>query len=954
MSRSPGLVSLTRRRFATPRSAAIVIVILTLLASFLIAAAPRVLADVLHDEVAFQIDQVGTTQRDLTASVVGVPSTFGPSSDPAVTEGWSEGADELFGTLAERLVQIRRDANPAVQAVTSPGEFSIFTEPIQVFDRRYDSENPEMMYLFVQTIADPLLRDHLSLVGGDWPAPWSETFSGVNPDAVYEDADPTSLYIEMEVPIEIVLHHETARDMLWEIGEERFVRVGLIGHLRDTSIEFRFRLAGLIEAVDADAPRWLHAPSTALDAYIYDDGDNPPSVTGGAWVDPGSWAYIREMTRLVRVSDPTVFGSRQVRAELKAWYPLSAEATLAQEPAAVLAGLKELTGQSLSLGGQSDAGGVVRARFESEVTSVLEMSIRRGDATTMTLAVAAVGPVAVSVALIVLAAGLIIRRRRGDLLLLSARGTSLRRLRRLLLWEGLLLGVIPAVAATAAALALTSRDAGIVPTVLAVAIGFIPAIALALALRPRTLEGGRADLDAPVRGRWARLLEFLVILLSVLAVGLLLFRGVGRGTSGVDPLVIAAPLLATVALGLLAVRLHPLWLGIVLRRAQKGDKLVPLVGAARSLRDPAAGTTAVLAMLVAVAIAVFSSLILATVDKGAVAAAERFVGGDLSIAGPAFDMAAIDEIASIEGVSAVTGLYIAGREMVESGQNRIASTLYVTDTARLAEVQAGFIEGFPAGGITPGLETPQVLVSAEVAAATGLGLASNLLGGVTIVGELTTLPGNTAGAAFIVMDTADYTASTSRGFFPRKLVIDLAPDADVDAVTATIRERIGGSFTMQSLQSRTEAIQASPAVSALRTALLIALVLAVLLSVVAILLVAGVSRDSRSRVVALLRTVGMGRRSGRSIVSWEFVPLGISALVGGLALGVALPLLVLNSIDLRPFTGGTRQPSLTVDPTLTAALIAAVVIALIIAVIGGVLTARTTSLVTVLRTEEDR
>src|SRR5690606_29095472 len=58
MTRAPGLVALTRRRMATPRSAALVIVALTLLASFLIAAAPRTLAGVVRDEVAFQLDQM--------------------------------------------------------------------------------------------------------------------------------------------------------------------------------------------------------------------------------------------------------------------------------------------------------------------------------------------------------------------------------------------------------------------------------------------------------------------------------------------------------------------------------------------------------------------------------------------------------------------------------------------------------------------------------------------------------------------------------------------------------------------------------------------------------------------------------------------------------------------------------------------------------------------------------
>ena len=135
--------------------------------------------------------------------------------------------------------------------------------------------------------------------------------------------------------------------------------------------------------------------------------------------------------------------------------------------------------------------------------------------------------------------------------------------------------------------------------------------------------------------------------------------------------------------------------------------------------------------------------------------------------------------------------------------------------------------------------------------------------------------------------------------------------------------------------------------------LLSALAVAVALSVVALLLVAGVSRDARSRVIALLRSMGLDRARSRGVVAWEFVPLGVTALVGGVALGAVLPLLVVTSIDLRPFTGGGGQPSIAVDPVLCGPLIAVVVVALALAVVGGGASARTPSMATVLRTEED-
>ena len=169
MSRSPGLVALTRRRVATPRSAAVVIVALTLLAAFLISAAPRALSGVVREEVAFQIDQLSTPSRDLTANVRSVPPSFGPSLDPAATAGWSEGADEVFGALAQRLETIRSEASPAVQTITGPASFYVYTESAEVSPDVLPPTSPTGI---VQLIGDPGYQEHLTLVEGAWPAPW--------------------------------------------------------------------------------------------------------------------------------------------------------------------------------------------------------------------------------------------------------------------------------------------------------------------------------------------------------------------------------------------------------------------------------------------------------------------------------------------------------------------------------------------------------------------------------------------------------------------------------------------------------------------------------------------------------------------------------------------------------------------------------------------------------------
>jgi putative ABC transport system permease protein len=902
MSTSPGLFALTRRRFATPRSAALVIVALTAFAAFVISAAPRALVGVVHEEVAYRIASVPPTSRDLTAQVQGVPS-FGPASDDEVTEGWDDTAGDVFGTIGQALGDNRDAFEPVLLPVVGTAEFAAYAEPVVVTPEALPPTAPVSR---VQFLSEPAMRQHLQLVEGEWPGPWSG-----------------------EGPLEIALTAAAAETMQWPVGEDRVYAVGnaVVG-LDDQTV----RLVGTTEAVDPEADRWLHLP-TALTATVFDDGNSRPTATSVAWVDPGTWeqpAFTAPRPRVI------------------AWYPVDGSAAVGEEPRELLAALRGATSASVPF----DDSGQFRARFDTDITGVLASSLSRADSASAILAVAATGPLAVSVALIVLAGVLIIRRRRGDLMLMSARGAPLSRLRGLLFSEGLLLGVPAAAIAAGIGVAVTEYDAGILPTVIAVLVGVAPALALAFTLRPSLLEHARADLDAPRRSRIARIVEAVVMLLAVIAVVLLIVRGIGPSTAGIDPLVVAAPLLATVALALLFVRLHPIPISAALGSARRGKGVVALVGAARNLRDPAAGTTAVLAMLVAVAIAVFSSLVLATVDRGAVVAAQRDVGADIQLSGPVFTTDMIEGMRDAEGVTDAVGVLRGDYLAVTGPDGRGNGQAIVTVAARLAAVQHGMVGAVPAG-VESGANPIQIIESEALAAELGTSKATVKETPATVVGTTERVLGMPLGSEFIVMDQVDYTTLTGLGFYPRTVFVDIADGADAAAVAASLGDIVGASHTVRILDEATAEIRDSPAVTALRVVLLAALGVAVALSVIALLLVAGVSRDARSRVLALLRTMGLDRRRGRGVVAWEFVPLGITAIVGGVALGAVLPLLVVTSIDLRPFTGGIVQPGIAIDPVLSGVLIAVVVVALGLAVVGGVVSARTTSMATVLRTEED-
>jgi len=794
--------------------------------------------------------------------------------------------------LERALATAREQWPPLVHGLVGEGQVAVYTVPLRVAPEALPPTSPDTD---IQLLVEPDAQEHLEIVGGTWPREWSG--SG---------------------PIGIALTEDAAATMEWPLGQRRSITATDVVEVQLTAI---------VRPTEPDDPRWLHLP-TALTASVFDDGNRRPVATSAAWVNPATWEVL----------DPP--------GTIVAWYPVDGAAPEGLDVAQVLPAMRAIVTSPLSL----DPAGSVRVSLESGLVTALGVAVGRTEATRAILTVAAVGPIVVAFSLEVLAAALMVRRRRPQLALLSARGTPSAQLRRLLALEGLLLGVPVSVIAAAVGVAVTPADAGWVPVLVAVLAGTVPAAALALALPRDLLAVRREDLDHRRRSLSMAVTQILVVVLAAVAVTVLLVRGAGEGT--LDPLAVAAPLLLTVALALVVVRLHPIPLALALRLQRRRRGVTGLVGAARAVREPVAGTAAVLAMLVAVAIAVFSSIVLATVDRGAVVAAQRAVGADIQISGPYVDADRLDEIRGIEGVAAVAGLLRGDYLPVVGPGGRVTAEVIATDPTALSAVQQGMVGAFPAGIADAALPL-DVVPSTSLEVQLG-GTVSDIAGTPAVGAEpLEQILGLTVSPEFVVVGADAYTLLTGKGFFPRTVLIDLAPGSDAAPVVERIGQIIDGAYSVSLLDASTDEIRSSPAVTALRVALLSAVVIAIALSAVALLLVAGVTRDARSRVIALLRTMGMGRRATRGIVAWEFVPLGVTALVGGGVLGILLPLLIVFSIDLRPFTGGGDQPSLFVDPVLSATLVAIVLAALALAVVGGVLGARATSMAAVLRTGED-
>ena len=609
---------------------------------------------------------------------------------------------------------------------------------------------------------DPRFREHATLTSGDWPAPVDGPLDGT-------------------AAVEIVLADAVAERMEWELGEERFIGIGAVNQ--------PLRLAGTIAPVDADAGFWTHVP-TSLEPSVIDNGLAPPEITATAFVDATAW---------------TAFSQVNLPVIMQAWIPVLPERITADETTRLMGQLGEFSSGVQTLGSGEWVGWVAtvgEVGFLSGLGAALGEAAVAAAASDAVLATIASGPIGVMIAVLVLGARVVFERRRAGLELAAARGASVGQLRGILAMEGLAIGVPAAIVGGAVGMLAVDADAGAGGWLLAAAFAVTPAVLLvasAPALSP--LRRARADLGGAGRGRFRWIGELLVVLLAAAAVVLLLRRGLATSAAqtGVDPLLAAVPLLLSLVACIVVLRLYPIPLARLVRATAARPGLVPFLGSARALRDPSAGLVPVLAVVVGVSVAVFSSVLLGTVRAGIDRSAAEQVGADAAVSGLPFTLAQLDEFRAVPGVEAIAPVYSTrGSQLAIDGRQR-STTLIVIDTAEMREVQAGRADATPLpealAGDGGGDGVPVLLsglVDGLVATADDVELDGEPF---QVAGVVDGTTAYSPRANWVLMDRANARPFTDT-LVPRAVLVRFAPDADAAAVTAGLATISGEGTTV--------------------------------------------------------------------------------------------------------------------------------------------------------------
>ncbi|MET7856695.1 hypothetical protein ABZS81_05605 [Streptomyces sp. NPDC005318] len=521
-------------------------------------------------------------------------------------------------------------------------------------------------------------------------------------------------------------------------------------------------------------------------------------------------------------------------------------------------------------------------------------------------------------------------------------------------------------------------DGGLTVAAVVVALAALTLPALTwFSVRERKAEPGRrTGARRAVSGR--RLMaETAVLLLAVGLVAAIRVRGDGAsgGASGIDPQLAATPVLLGLATVLVLMRLYPLPVRFLARRARARRGAVAFVALARVGRTAAGRELALLVLVLTLATAVFGGLISSTAAEGRERAAAWNAGGQAAVVTPEADAGTAGALSAVPGVEHALAVRRAdvGLESATDGRVRGTTSLIGLDPEQLRAA----VPASPAAAALLGAEPEQpqaqgestvlpALAAGPPAAYEGRTLRLDGTHGkalsVRIVGTLDNaaagdpalgpVSGPSAPPSLLLVDAAAM-AQVDRSDIETAAVLLYGAKLDPVAVRSTALTSVGPGAQVRMLDEELDALRED---GLLRSVLLIytaSSATAVLLALLAVVLELLLSAPERGRTASYLRTLGLGSRPTALVHFLELLPMVVAATVGGVALGLLLPDILGPALALREFTGGPGARLVT-DYGLTAALAGGLVALVVIAVAVETARGRRRALGSVLRVGETK
>jgi len=472
-------------------------------------------------------------------------------------------------------------------------------------------------------------------------------------------------------------------------------------------------------------------------------------------------------------------------------------------------------------------------------------------------------------------------------------------------------------------------------------------------------------------------LELTAIGLAVAVAFLLRQRGLtiegdgGDEPARFDPFLAAAPALIGMAVGLVVVRLYPLPIRALGWLAARRRDLVPVLGLRTVGRHPTVVALPLLVLMLTAAIGAFSSVVVATVDRGQLAASWQDFGADYRVESEGgLQLAPGVDPSVVEGVTAVARGYLDSGAVFATGtSDRLTFPLHAIDPAAFRQVTAGTTADphwpaeFEAAPAADGLGTATNPLPVIASRRTPRGAPRLTLGTVfqatirdqalafRVVDVRTGFPGIPSSASFVIVPFEPL-ASVLTGEPLRPSVFYVRGPAEIEGtLRATMRE--------QSLRSRVTSRHArfaemhdAPLSAAIASGFRLALGVAVAYTALTIVAAVALTAGRRSRDLAYLRTLGFTGGQSLALVIVEHGPPVAFALAAGIALGLGVAWLLEPGLGLAAFIGPDATVALEVDWPQIAAVSAGLVAVVAVTVVGASWLSRRTDVGQALRLGE--
>lgn len=911
---APSLVIGVLRRLRVERPQAGAMMVMILVTTLIFASVPRLFNEVSDRGLQYSVSHAAVYERNLVMSQGGriMP---GPAND-------------VFASVEAAGVHFQQSLDPSIQSVIDHHTYVIDASRYEFMDGAGTAFERYITMRYQSQI-----DSHIKLTQGRMPQHTDATFT-------------TSGNSPQKLPvIEIAMSQSSADSLHVKLGdtiplqpdtEDRLTRLR-----NGTNIpNLAMHVVGIISVPNPNDDFWYGLP--AIDVAAVEDNGTSTRVYATAIFGPSAYADVLNDT------DPGLLNYSYR-------YYVNPNSFNAGKFNTLSVAMRRLDAQYGSMYSASPE----TTSIATQLSTILSQFGLQQRLTISILSLGVIGLLTIALATIGLVAAFIAEQRRDMIRLLRGRGASAWQIISTQAVEGLFLGLPAAVIGVALATWLIKSRMSSASFYAAAGIVAVTVLLLIAGLWPFARRGlGTLERnEVPIRRTSPRriAIEVFVVVLAVLGIYLLRRRGLAGDSAsaaigGFDPYLAAVPVLLGLATGLIVLRLYALPIRLLAWNSSYRSDLVPFLGFRRVARQSATAAVPLLVILLSIAISVFSSIMMHSIDVGQVNTSWQTVGANYRA-----DTIGVQAIPSdftldkVPGVEATANASLQENLLLASNQP-LYGTINVLgiDTVAYEKVVKGtpvdphFNSDLLSQSTGPDVGTAKSPIPAIVS-------SSWVTRGRPNNGDRFTIMFDRKPVAFIVRGVLDrfpdlptYTPFVIASLPTLRSVIGASSTQPTSmfirapaSAEKAIKASIAAQYSVVTLISRPDKyaeVHDSPLISGAARGFEIGIGLSAAYSMLAVIIALALTSRSRIRDLTYLRTLGLSSRQVLLLTITEQAPPVVIALIVGTGLGVGVTRLIKPGLDLTAFTGPNFPVPLVTDWLVITLLIVGIVLAVAVAI----------------------